>query len=60
MEYRHKAEVLTLLAQIQQTIETIERRNQNIITVHDYLLSESSMEKEHFLLIILKFLGNMS
>lgn len=45
MEYSPKEEILQILRKIEETIEKIERRNQSIHTVDDYLLSEAGMEK---------------
>lgn len=36
-----KEEIAHLLTRVQKTIETIERRNQTIQSVHDYLLNET-------------------
>ncbi|WP_455623954.1 hypothetical protein [Parabacteroides sp.] len=45
MEYLLNQEILQILHRVQSTIETILRRNKQVSSVNDYLLSESGMEK---------------
>lgn len=57
MESWHKEEILLILNRIQQTIETIVRRNESIETVHDYLSSESKMEKLDAACMLIQTIG---
>lgn len=57
MESWYKEETILLLQRIQQTIETIERRNQSIYSVHDYLLTENGMEKLDAACMLIQTIG---
>lgn len=53
----HKEELLFVLRKIGNTIETIEKRNQSIQTVHDYLLSETGLEKLDAACMLIQTIG---
>lgn len=57
MESWYKEETILLLQRVQQTIETIERRNQSIYSVHDYLLTENGMEKLDAACMLIQTIG---
>lgn len=57
MESWYKEEIILLLQRVQQTIETIERRNQSIYSVHDYLLTENGMEKLDAACMLIQTIG---
>ncbi len=50
-------ELLFVLRKVRNTIETIERRNQSIQTVHDYLLSETGLEKLDAACMLIQTIG---
>ena len=52
-----KEEIVHLLTRVQKTIETIERRNQTIQSVHDYLLNENGMEKLDAACMLIQTIG---
>ena len=52
-----KEEIVHLLTRVQKTIETIERRNQTIQSVHDYLLNENRMEKLDAACMLIQTIG---
>lgn len=53
----HRDEILQLLRRVEYTIETIERRNQNIRNVDDYLLSEAGMERLDAACMLIQTIG---
>lgn len=53
----YKEEITLLLQRVSQTIQTIERRNQSIQSVQDYLLSESGMEKLDAACMLIQTIG---
>lgn len=57
MESWYKEEIVLLLQRVLQTIETIERRNQSIYSVQDYLLTESGMEKLDAACMLIQTIG---
>lgn len=57
MESWYKEEIILLLQRVLQTIETIERRNQSIHSVQDYLLTESGMEKLDAACMLIQTIG---
>lgn len=57
MVYWSKEEIIHLLTRVQKTIETIERRNQTIQSVHDYLLNENGMEKLDAACMLIQTIG---
>lgn len=57
MAFWYKEEIILLLQRVQQTIETIERRNQSIYSVQDYLLSENGMEKLDAACMLIQTIG---
>lgn len=57
MAFWYKEEIVLLLQRVQQTIETIERRNRSIYSVQDYLLSENGMEKLDAACMLIQTIG---
>lgn len=58
MASSYKEEIVLLLQRVQETIQTIERRNQSIHSVQDYLLTESGMEKLDAACMLIQTIGD--